>query len=477
MPRESPTAPTTAAPIDIGALLDEGRWSRPQKFFVSLTALMVIFDGIDNQLLSIALPSIMQEWSLSRVSFAPVLAGGTVGMAIGGATAGIAGDRFGRRFVLIASVLAFGVLTAAVSMADGLWTLGILRFLAGLGLGGAMPNAAALASEYVPRRDRPVAVTVTIVCVPVGGALAAFVAGRVLPATGWRAIFAIGGMLPVVVAIIVARMLPESPRYLVRRPARWPELLTTLRRMGHDVGAGAAFTEGQEGQEVREGQEGREGRKRQEGKEGRVGLVAQVGALFARDFRGDTLALWGAFFFCMLAVYSAFNWVPSMLTGAGLGLVTASNGLTAFNLGGVAGAIGGGLLIARLGSRSAMLAMSAGSIAGAAVLAFMPIAASQATAILVMLGITGALINAVQTTMYALAAHVYPTKVRATGVGSAVAVGRLGAVLSTYAGAFALELGGSAAFFVVMAVAMTLVLAALALIVRHVPRTSTMTIP
>jgi len=170
-------------------------------------------------------------------------------------------------------------------------------------------------------------------------------------------------------------------------------------------------------------------------------------------------------------VYVAFNWVPAMMTGAGLDLSVASTGLAAFNLGGVAGAILGGLLIIRIGSRPTMLGMTAGAIVGALGLAAMPMTASSPhLPIIAMLGLTGGLINAVQTTMYALAAHVYPTSVRATGVGTAVAIGRAGGVLSTYVGAFALEAGGSATFFTAIGVAMLAVFCCLAAVRRHVPR-------
>ena len=194
-------------------------------------------------------------------------------------------------------------------------------------------------------------------------------------------------------------------------------------------------------------------------------------ALFSRDLRRDTIALWAAFVFCMLAVYTGFNWVPSMLTGAGLQVAVASAGLAAFNLGGVAGAIGGALVMARLGSKATIVGMAAAAVTGALAMAMMRITgAAGAVPIVVMLGVTGGLINAVQTTMYALAAHVYPTPVRATGVGSAAAVGRTGAILSTYAGAWALESGGTRLFFVLIAGAMSLSAASLALVRRHIPR-------
>ena len=440
---------TVSAPIDVGRLIDEGRWGTRQQLFVALTALTVIFDGIDNQLLAISIPSLMRDWSVARGAFAPVLAGGLFGMMIGGALGGIAGDRFGRRFTLIASVLTFGLMTAAAALCHSLTALGILRFLAGLGLGGAMPNAAALASEYVPQRHRPFAVTMTIVCIPLGGTLAAFFGGRALPALGWRALFVIGGLLPLVVAIIASFALPESPRYLVRRRQRWPELARTLRRMGHDIPRDGAFADRDEQGVAR----------------------ASVGALFTPEYRRDTLALSGACFFCLLAVYLAFNWVPVILTEAGLGLIVASNGLAAFNLGGVAGAIAGALLIARVGSRVTMPGMAAIATASALVLAAVPISSTtNPLGIIAMLGITGGMINAVQTTMFALAAHVYPTTVRATGVGTAVAVGRFGGVLSPYVGAWALEAGGSGTFFTAIASAMTVVLGCLVLVRRHVPR-------
>src|SRR5439155_649080 len=145
------------------------------------------------------------------------------------------------------------------------------------------------------------------------------------------------------------------------------------------------------------------------------------------------------------------NWVPSLLTTAGFGVGVASYGLTAFNFGGVVGAILGAILIGRLGSRTTMLAMSAGAIAGAALLASVSIGVQSAFAILAMLAWTGGLINAVQTTMYALAAHVYPTGIRATGIGTAVAVGRIGGVVSPYAGAWALDRGGPSLMFLFIA--------------------------
>ena len=156
-----PQSENTSA-IDVGHQIDQGAWGTYQTWLVALTALTIIFDGIDNQLLGVAIPSIMREWSAPRSAFAPVVSIGLVGMAIGGAIAGVAGDRIGRRTALLGSMVLFGVMTALVAAAATPTHLAILRFFAGAGLGGAIPNAAALSAEYVPRRHRPLAVTLTI---------------------------------------------------------------------------------------------------------------------------------------------------------------------------------------------------------------------------------------------------------------------------------------------------------------------------
>jgi AAHS family 4-hydroxybenzoate transporter-like MFS transporter len=436
--------------IDVGAVLDEGQWSAYQKLLVVATALTIILDGVDNQLIGAAVPSLMKEWSLPRAAFAPLFATGMIGMMIGGFVGGVVGDRVGRRAALLGSVISFGALTVLVSLAGGFLTLALLRFFAGLGLGGAMPNAAALSSEYVPRRHRPFAVTLTIVCIPLGGTLAGLMGSEILPRFGWRALFLVGGVVPLVLGAVLFKVLPESPRYLARHRERWRELGVLLRRLGHHVPPDASFMDPAEKAVAR----------------------VSVRELLVPEFRRDTLALCGSFFFCLLSVYVGTQWVPSMLTGARFDVATANRGLLAFNLGGVVGAIVGAILFARLGSRLTMLTMTAGAMAGAAVMASMSIGPQAAFAVLAMLAWTGGLINAVQTTMYALAATVYPTGIRATGVGTAVAFGRIGGVVSTYAGAWALDFGGPSALFGFIAMTMSVVFVALASVRHHIPRVS-----
>src|SRR5262249_12858076 len=279
------------------------------------TALTIILDGVDNQLLGNAVPSLMKEWSLTRGAFTTVLALSPFGMMIGGAVGGILGDRIGRRTALLFSMLSFAVLTLAISTVNGLMFLGALRFLAGLGLGGAMPNAAALASEYVPRRQRPFAVTLTIVCIPLGGSLAAFLSARVLPVYGWRTLFILGGIIPIVLAVLLFRALPESPRFLASRKERWPELINVLRKIGHNVPNNAMFVEA--------------------GNQAPSKSKASISDLFTPEFRRDTLGLFGSFFFCLLVNYVGILLLVATLTGSGFTQPAASDSLFWWNNGGV----------------------------------------------------------------------------------------------------------------------------------------------
>lgn len=436
--------------VDVGAVLDEGAWSGYQKLLVFATALAIVLDGLDNQVLGVAIPALMREWNLPRPAFASVLASGMVGMMIGGAIGGVVGDRMGRRTALLGSVVSFGALTVLSSFAGSVVMLSVLRFFAGLGLGGAMPNAAAISSEYVPRRHRAFAVTATVVCIPLGGTLAGITGAQILPRYGWRTLFLVSGIVPLVLAVILWKVLPESPRFLARSRARWAELVALLRRLGHDLPLDATFVDARE----------------------KAVSQASVRELFVPEFRRDTLALCASFFCCLLTVYIGAQWVPSLLTGAGFSVAVASNGLTAYNLGGVIGAILGAIVIGRLGSRITMLVMAAGATAGTALLASVAIGSQPVFSVLAMLAWTGGLINAVQTTMYALAAHVYPTGIRGTGVGTAVAFGRVGGVAAPYAGSWALESGGASQLFAVMTAGMTLVFASLASVRNHIPKSS-----
>lgn len=433
--------------VDVGAILDEGDFGRYQKLLVFATAMTIILDGFDNQVMGGAIPVLMREWHKTRGDFGYVLTAGMVGMMVGGAIGGYLGDKIGRRNALLGSVVTFGVLTIGVAFATDITTLIVLRFLAGLGLGGAMPTATAISSEYVPKRRRPVAVTLTVICVPLGGALAGFIGGYILPRYGWRVLFGVGGALPLVLAAFLFKVLPESPRYLASLQARWGELRTLLGKLGHNVDADAVFVDSHE----------------------KATKKASVGELFVPEFRADTIALLACFLFCFFGAYMGTNWVPSMLDRAKFDVGTASYGLLAWNLGVLFFALIAAFIIPRIGSRVTMLVLAAGSVAGCATLAMMNITPSQVIPVFIMLGITGGMVNATQTTMYALAANVYPTSIRGTGVGTTVAFGRIGGVLSPIVGASVLDRGTQPYFFAI-AGTMAVTFMALASVKRHVPR-------
>ena len=434
--------------VDVGAILDDGPFGGYQKLFVFATAMTIILDGFDNQVMGAAIPVLMDLWHKTRPDFAWVLTAGMVGMMVGGAIGGVLGDKIGRRAALLGSVVAFGVLTIGVAFANDIPTLIVLRFLAGLGLGGAMPTATAISSEYVPKRIRPVAVTLTVICIPLGGALAGFIAGLILPVYGWRVLFAVGGAIPLVLAAFLFKVLPESPRYLASLQARWSELRALLGKLGHRVDDDAAFMDSREKNTQR----------------------ASVRELFVPEFRADTIALLGCFLFCFFGAYLGTNWVPSVLAKAHFDPKSqAPYGLLAWNLGVVVFALMGAFLIPRIGSRVTMLTLAAGSIAGCLTLAMMDITPAQIVPVFIMLGVTGGFVNATQTTMYALAANVYPTSIRGTGVGTTVAFGRIGGVLSPNIGAPVLD-RGTGPYFYLIAGTMTATFIALASVRRHVQR-------
>jgi len=269
----------------------------------------------------------------------------------------------------------------------------------------------------------------------------------VLPAYGWRTLFVVGGVIPIVLGLVLLKCLPESPRYLAGRKERWPELIALLRKLGHPVSSGASFVEPRLLHTTKS--------------------RASMSDLFVPEFRRDTLALCGSFFFCLLANYIGILLLVATLTGAGFTQAAGSNALGWWNIGGVVGAIAGALLIQRFGSRATMLGLSGVAVASAFSLAATSLD-PQSTSLIMMFIVLGGTLNAVQTTMYALAANVYPTEIRSTGIGTAVAVGRIGNVLASYTGNFALDNGGAAAYFSSFGIAMMLVFASLALIRRHI---------
>jgi AAHS family 4-hydroxybenzoate transporter-like MFS transporter len=249
-----------------------------------------------------------------------------------------------------------------------------------------------------------------------------------------------------VLAAVLFFALPESPRFLARHRNRWPELSLLLSRFTSLPLPGTTYTD--------------LGEQRFEQHKGFL-------ALLTPEYRRDSLTLWSAFFFCMLTIYSAFSWLPTMLVSAGLGVGVASSGLTAYNAGGVLGALLCAVSIGRFGSRVPLLACCAAG-AGSALLLTRLQLHEHSSLLIFGLGIHGLFVNAVQSTMYALCAHIYPTVVRTTGTASAVMCGRLGAVLSSFAAAAIITRAGASGYLTMLGAAMILVFVALAATRHHI---------
>jgi len=242
--------------------------------------------------------------------------------------------------------------------------------------------------------------------------------------------------------------LPESPRFLARQSERWARLVGLLNRIGHSFPPGTAFEDEAEPGGANRG---------------------SLRALFAPGLARETAGLWIAFFFCLGSIYLVFGWLPTMLTVRGLSLATASSGLAIYNFGGVLGILIWAMLLPVLGSRGPLLSGSLAGAASALALLLVPIQAHGDHRLLIAcLGINGLLANAVQTSMYALAAHVYPTSIRATGVAYSATIGRIGGLLASLVGAWIIQ-SGTATYWATLAISMVCAAAGLAWVRSHYP--------
>lgn len=434
-------------PLDVAAAIDAGRWSAYQKLTLALLALAFAVDGLANQALGLAIPALIAEWHVTRGAFAAIAGAGLVGVTIGAALGGVVGDRLGRRFGLISSVLVFGLATIASAATHAPGELLAARFVGGIAIGAALPSGTALIAEFTPLRRRSLAIAIGMMFIAVGGLLASVLGALMLRPLGWREYFLTAGALPVALGFLFIATLPESPLFLARRPHRRPALLALLRRAGIAASSDCTLIERASAQDR-----------------------PPIALLLQRGMRRNTLALWMAFFFCLLASYTMFSWAPTMLASQGLDVSRSSIGMSAFSLGGVVGGLLGGWLIALVGSRRSVLGLALGAAGGALLLGALSRGSVSFALLLVALLSEGLFIAGLTNGVYTLAAFIYPPHAKATGVGAAAAVGRIGAVVSSYAGVLALQLGGASSYFLVIAFAALLSFIGVAAIRTHVPR-------
>jgi MFS transporter, AAHS family, 4-hydroxybenzoate transporter len=298
---------------DLAAALDARPIGALQWRVLALCTLVILLDGFDVQAIAFTAPAIARDWRLAPGSLGPVFAAGLVGMAAGALAIGPLGDRYGRRAALLGSVLAFGVFTLATAFARGVPELIALRVLTGLGLGGALPNATALMTEYAPARRRALAIAVIFLGIPLGGMLGGVVANALVPRWGWPAVFILGGAAPLVLLPVLALALPESVRFLLLAPERWRAAGRALAALGLP------------------------GTPAQYAPRDLPAPGAPVRRLFEGGRTADTLKVWGVFFFNLMAVYFLISWIPTLLVEAGHGLRRATQTSVLLNLGGAVG--------------------------------------------------------------------------------------------------------------------------------------------
>jgi MFS transporter, AAHS family, 4-hydroxybenzoate transporter len=394
--------------IDITELIDAQRAGGFLFGLAGLCALILAADGFDTQAIGYVAPAVIREWGVEKSALGPVFSAGLFGLLIGSLVAGPLADMIGRRPVLIAATIWFGTGTLLTSLAGSLDEMLWLRFLTGLGLGGALPNCVALVSEYAPKRRRAMLITTMFCGFSIGAALGGVLASEILPQFGWRAVFYVGGTIPLALAPLIFWRLPESLRVLVAR-GHFERAETVLARMGLPARELALPAEDRGG-----------------------GLPLK--RLFSEGRAAPTLFLWVAFFMNLLSLYFMTNWLPVISHEAGLAVGEAIMVTAMFQAGGTVGGIAIGWLADKIKPQWVL----AGTFFGAAFLIAAMGRSESYTALAVLSFGAGFCVVGSQIGANALAGIFYPPSIRSTGVGWALGVGRFGAVAGPLIGGFLL---------------------------------------
>lgn len=402
---------------------------RPYRAPLVLAALTFFAEGAGTQAMGLALPGILRAWSVPRQALSVAIALGLVGFAAGAVVGGLAADRLGRRTALLLSLLCLGLCTLTCALAHDPLQLGIVRTFAGFALGASLPVAATVMAESAPATVRSLAMAVGLAFLPLGGFAAGLAASIILPLWGWRAVFVATGAVGLAAAVIGVLLL---------RPEGRPTSLAT--------GSAALAPRGR---------------------------LRDIQDLLRAGRRRDTLGLWGAFFCVVLLYYSMFSWAPTAFASVGLTLAQASRALSAFALGGLMGGLIAGGLVQRWGSRSTLWLLCIGALASASVLPRLAVTAPANAGLLQLAVATlGATVTGVQTLLFALGPQIYERAERGSGLGLAVGVGRIGAVVSSFTAVAALDVGGVTGFFGSLALAIVLALVSGLIVRSHVPGTA-----
>ncbi|MBK1656908.1 MFS transporter [Paracraurococcus ruber] len=401
--------------VDIQEIIDSQPVSRFQGLVIALCFLVVAIDGFDTAAIGFIAPALRAEWGVTPAQLAPLFAAGLFGLMVGAFVFGPLADKAGRKPVLIATTAFFGAATIASAFAPNIEWLVALRFVTGIGLGGAMPAAITLTAEFCPERRRSSLVTLMFCGFTIGSAAAGLAASHIVGAFGWHGLLVLGGVLPLLLVPALLVLLPESPRYLALRDAPADRIAAVLRRV-----APAAPLEGVRFTGVRKAK------------------GSPMLQLFQGGLATGTLLIWTTFFMSLLVFYLLSSWLPTLITTAGFSLKHASLMAATLATGGTIGAV----VIGRLMDRFDPHRVLAGAylLAGGFVVLLGGATAQPWLLVFAIFG-AGFGVAGAQVGVNALAAAYYPTASRATGVSWANAVGRTGSVLGSMVGGVLLSLG------------------------------------
>jgi AAHS family 4-hydroxybenzoate transporter-like MFS transporter len=394
------------AEVDVAAVIDDSEISRFQYLIFIISVLIFMCDGFDTQGVAYVAPSIVAEWKLSPGQFGPVFAAVLVGAMLGAFLFGYAADRLGRKRILIVTIVWFGVLNIASAYATSIGPFALLRFLCGIGLGGAIPNVMALVCEYAPARKRTTLVAIAWCGFGLGAVLGGIISIPLIRNFGWQSVFIVGGILPLCLVPFAVLALPESIKFLMLTPTSGATVASILRRI--DPRGQFADDSRFVLNEMRPGR-------------------GQIAALFSDGLAVGSILLCLAFFMSLMLVYLFINWIPLLLRQAGLPLEQALLGTVIFNLAGIVGSIVCTQLIDRKAGPPITILIIAYFIGALAVLSIGFVGTSF-WPIMTTIFLSGFFVIGVQLSLNAYITNYYPTAIRGTGVGWSQVVGRLGSL-------------------------------------------------
>jgi len=411
----SVTAGVTAS-VDVTDIMDEQKTGLFHVRIVVLCALMLFLDGIDNQGISYVAPALTKAWNLSRGALAPVFTAGIIGVALGALVTGPLTDRFGRRPMMLGTVIWFSLLTLAVTQARDLDELLVLRFLACLGLGGLVPMAVVVSSENAPRRSRATMVTLATCGYSLGAASGGVLAAQLIPLYGWTSIFWVGGIAPLFLLLAMWAWLPESVRLLALRPGTGPRIAGILRQ----VNPALAFPADVQFVNAREKPKGE----------------FRPFQLFTEGRTSTTLILWVIFFLNLTVLNFSNSWLPTLVDRTGMPHDQALRVASSFQFGGMIGVISMGMLADRVGF---FRVLPIAFLVGGTCVGLIGSVGTSIYLMVAMIAVAGFCNIGCQLTNAALAASLYPTDIRGTGVNWAHGVARFPSTIGPLLGGYLLE--------------------------------------